>query len=144
LKYAIIFEDNVVLSHSFNKELNSALSRLGDNFDACFLHSRRQVSTDVEKCGNLIKKLKWVNSTKCYLINVKRMKKYYKLFYPIDNHVDRVYEKLIHHGADIYLISLESIKVDNKTSTIGHTGILDSNEFVYLDKYEHNNIVNNH
>jgi len=140
LDYAIIFEDNVVLSDSFNEELESALSRLGNNFDACFFHCWSNVGEYVEKCNNNIKKLKWVMSTKCYLINVKRMKKYYELFYPIFTHVDLVYEKIIYNGADIYLINFNSIKIDTKKSTIGHTNVLSNKYFSYLDESEIANI----
>lgn len=87
---------------------------LGDNFDICFFHCYSNLGNDVIKCNHIIKKLKWITSGKCYLINVNRMKKYYNLFYPIDNHVDLIYEKLIYHGADIYLIKLNSIKIQNK------------------------------
>ena len=79
-------------------------------------------------------------STKCYLINVKRMKKYYHLFYPIFTHVDMVYEKLIHHGADVYLIKLNSIKIGIKKSTIKHTLPSGVNFFSYLDESENKNI----
>jgi len=141
LDYAIIFEDNVVLSDSFNNDLELALSRLGDDFDACFFHCFSNVSVYIEKCGNMIKKLKWIISGKCYLINVKRMKKYYHLFYPIFTHVDMVNEKLIHHGADIYLIILDSIKVGIKKSTIGHTLPSRITKFFnYLDESEISNI----
>ena len=140
LDYAIIFEDNVVLSDSFNKELDSALSRLGDDFDACFFHCWSNVGEYVEKCDSIIKKLKWIMSGKCYLINVKRMEKYYHLFYPIFTHVDMVYEKLIHHGADIYLIFLDSIKVGIKKSTIVHTLPSYNKIFSYLDESENKNI----
>jgi GR25 family glycosyltransferase involved in LPS biosynthesis len=140
LDYAIIFEDNVVLSESFNNELNSALSRLGDDFDACFLHCSSNVGEYVEKCGSMIKKLKWITSTKCYLINVNRMKKYYELFYPIFTSVDIAYEKLIRHGADVYLINFNSIKLGIKKSAIGHTKVLSNNRFLYLDQSENRNI----
>ena len=140
LDYAMIFEDNVVLTESFNNELDSALSRLGDDFDACFFHCMFNVSEYVEKCDNMIKKLKWITGTKCYLINVKRMKKYYDLFYPIFTHVDMVYEKLIYHGADIYLINLNSIVLGTKKSTIGHSQPLINKYFSYLDDSEIKNI----
>ena len=141
LDYAIIFEDNVVLSDSFNNELQIALTRLGDNFDACFFHCFSHIGENVEKCGNEIKKLKFIFGTKCYLINVKRMKKYYDFFYPINNHVDMAYEKIIYHGADIYLINFNSIKVGIRQSTIGHTPPKGSNSFLYLDKSEANNFM---
>ena len=140
LDYAIIFEDNVVLSDSFNKELESALTRLGDDFDACFFHCWTHIGENVEHCGNQITKLKWVTSTKCYLINVKRMKKYYDLFFPINTHVDLVYEKIVHHGAHIYLIHLKSIVIRITQSTIGHTQTLRNNSFSYLDESENKNI----
>jgi len=136
LDYAIVFEDNVILSDSFNKELESALTTLGDDFDACFFYCLSHISENVEKCGNEIKKLKFVFCTKCYLINVNRMKKYYDLFYPIDTHIDMKYEKIIHYGADIYLIPLKSVGIGQHLSTIGHTDPIDNNTFSYLDKSE--------
>jgi len=137
LDYAIVFEDNVVLSDSFNKELESALTTLGDDFDACFFYCSSHISENVEKCGNEIKKLKFIFGMKCYLINVKRMKKYYDLFFPINTHVDIAYEKIIHYGADIYLIPLKSVGIGQQhLSTIGHTNPIGNNTFSYLDKSE--------
>jgi len=140
LDYAMIFEDNVILTESFNNELDSALSRLGDDFDACFFHCFFHLGEYVEKCDNSMIKLKWITGAKCYLINVKRMKKYYELFYPIFTHVDMVYEKLIYYGADVYLIPLNSIKIDTKKSTIGHTQPSRNKYFSYLDESENKNI----
>ena len=140
LDYAMIFEDNVILDDNFNSELNTALSRLGSDFDVCFFHCWSHVGDNVEKCGDTIKKIKWLNSTKCYLINVNNMKKYYNLFYPIDNHIDNIYEKLVNNGANIYLIPLNNIKIQYGKSVIAHSKVIDSNYFQYLDKTETDNI----
>ena len=142
LNYAIIFEDNVVLKDSFNEDLEKALTNLGDDFDACFFHCWNNVSSNIIKCNSSIKKLKFITSTKCYLINVKRMKKYYNLFYPINNHVDMIYEKLIYNGADIYLINLNSVLVPimNSKSIIAHTSIKNNKHFQYLEDAEEKNV----
>jgi GR25 family glycosyltransferase involved in LPS biosynthesis len=142
LNYAIIFEDNIILDNNFKDQINIALSRLGDNFDVCFFHCWTHLGDEILKCGVKIKKIKWITSTKCYLINVNRMKKYYSLFYPINNHIDQIYEKLIDHGADIYLININSIKIQHdKKSTINHANVKNENKFQYLDKSEHKKII---
>jgi len=133
LKYAIIFEDNVILSNNFTKELNNALKQLPYNFSVCFLHAHSSVHNIEKVCYNEIKKIKLVLGTKCYLINVESMKNFYPLFYPIQNHVDRIYERLSYEGANIYLINLPSISLSNSKSTINHTNVIDGNkQFFYF------------
>ena len=141
LNYAIVFEDNVLLDQLFEKELNYALERLGDDFDVCFFHCFNNISEKVIKCSSQINKIKFITSAKCYLINVNRMKKYYNLFYPINNHIDLSYEKIIYNGADIYLININSINLQsNSKSTINHSGVKNQNRLQYLDKDENKNI----
>ena len=136
LKYSIVFEDNVVLESSFARELNDVLKRIPNDFDVIFLHSFKRVSNQVIKCDKEIDLLKWINSTKCYFINVQNMKKYYNLFYPIETHVDLAYEKLIFNGAKVYYIKMNSIKVMNNTSTINHTGVLENKRNFYFDQFK--------
>jgi len=140
LKYAIVFEDNVVLQKEFDNELNNALTRLGDDFDICFLHCITHVGKEVKKCDNIIKKVSFITSTKAYLINVQNMKKYYSLFYPIDAHIDRIHEKLAHNGVNIYLINMNSIDYV-KSTTINHAALIpQTTMFEYLPLSEHINL----
>jgi GR25 family glycosyltransferase involved in LPS biosynthesis len=143
LNYTLVFEDNIILSSDFPADLNNALKRLGNDFDACFLHCWDSIiSEKVVKCNNeKINKLKWLSSTKCYLINVNRFKKYVPLLLPMETHIDITFEKLIHKGADIYSIKLNSISIQPGGSVIGHSKVLDNNKFRYLHKSELKNIV---
>jgi GR25 family glycosyltransferase involved in LPS biosynthesis len=145
LNYTLVFEDNIILSQDFPEDLNNALKRLGNDFDACFFHCWDSISEKVVKCNNeKINKLKWLSSTKCYLINVNRFKKYLPLLLPMENHIDQSFEKLIYNGADIYLIKLNSISIQRTqagSSIIGHSSVLGNNRFRYLDKSELKNIV---
>ena len=143
LEYTIVFEDNILLSPGFLQDLNNALKKLGNDFDACFLHCWDSIiSEKVVKCNNQkINKLKWLSSTKCYLINVNRFKKYIPLLLPMETHIDLTFEKLIHNGADIYSIKLNSISIQPGGSVIKHSSVLDNNKFRYLDKSETKNIT---
>jgi len=116
LKYSIICEDNVILENNFLNELNEI--KVPSDFDIIFFHCWRNISED-SNCNN-IKSIKRIMGTKCYLINVNNMKKYYKFFYPINNHIDDKYKDLVKQGCKIYYYPLESIKVDSVISTIGH------------------------
>lgn len=136
LDYAIVFEDNVILSNDFMNELGGLIKLIETNdldFDAIFLHCWSHIG---EKVHNIpITKLKWTMSTKCYLINVKNMKQHYPLFYPIDNHVDLAYEKLIYHNnANIYLKNFKSFDIMLTFSNIGHTNVLKNNYVKYFHK----------
>jgi GR25 family glycosyltransferase involved in LPS biosynthesis len=121
VKYALIFEDNVVIKkHRMYDEVQAVIDTLGDNFEMCFFHclSRKPV----EKKGDL-EKVVWISSMKCYLINVKNMQKYMKYYFPIDNHVDNKTEDLIARGARVYYKDLRNcMKIDRSgPSTIGHS-----------------------
>ena len=107
LKYAVIFEDNVI-------------DERGGNFEMCFFHCLSRLPD--EKEGTL-EKVKWISSTKCYLVNVNNMRKYHKYFYPMDNHVDMKHEDLIANGARIYYKDMRRyMKIDRThNSTIGHS-----------------------
>ena len=140
LKYALIFEDNVVLKDGFENELKNLL--LPSNFDICFLHTFRYLGKETNDCGDKLVDMKWVNGTKAYIINVENMKKYYYLFFPIDNHIDRIYEKLVLHGCKMYFKNFKSINISTRVSTIRHTGIIDEDkEFFYLNGYTNKDIV---
>jgi GR25 family glycosyltransferase involved in LPS biosynthesis len=136
LKYSIIFEDNVVFNADFNKELNSCLKSLPDDFDVCFLHNHVFIGNEEIICDQPITEVKWLLGTKSYLINVNNMKKYYNLFYPIDNHVDRVYEKLISNGCKVYYKKFKSINLLKTPSLINHTGIESNKNFFYSNLNE--------
>ena len=122
LKYAMIFEDNVIVSHGkLYDEIQGVIDRLGDNFEMCFFHCLTRYPD--EKVMNDIERVKWISSTKCYLINVANMQKYYEYFFPIDNHVDMKHEDIIARGARVFYKDLrESMYIDRtKYSTIGHS-----------------------
>jgi GR25 family glycosyltransferase involved in LPS biosynthesis len=122
LKYAVIFEDNVVVSDArLYDEIQGVINTLGNNFEMCFFHCLSRYSD-----GNMtsdIERIKWISSTKCYLINVKNMQKYYKYYFPIDNHVDMKHEDLIARGARVFYKDLRHCMYIDRTkmSTIGHS-----------------------
>jgi len=122
LKYAVIFEDNVVISDiELYNEIQKVINTLGDDFEMCFFHCLSRYSN-----GNVtkdIEKVKWISSTKCYLINVENMEKYYKFYFPMDNHVDMKHEDLIAKGARVFYKDLRHcMYIDRtKSSTIGHS-----------------------
>jgi hypothetical protein len=121
LKYAVIFEDNVIIkSNKLYKEIQDIIDDRGDEFEMCFFHC---LSRLLDKRDGKLEKVKWISSTKCYLINVENMKKYTKYFLPMDNHVDMKHEDLIAKGARIYYKDMRNyMKIDRThNSTIGHS-----------------------
>jgi len=124
LKYAVIFEDNVVIKDKrVYREIQDVINKRGDDFEMCFFHclSRYPDKESDEKSG--LERVKWISSTKCYLIHVENMKKYYKHFFPIDNHVDMKHEDIIARGARVYYKDLRHCLHIDRThnSTIGHS-----------------------
>lgn len=120
LKYAVMFEDNVIIKSSeLYDEIQSVIDEKGDDFEMCFFHCISRLSG---KNDGKLENVKWISSTKCYLINVDNMKKYIKYFIPMDNHVDMKHEDLIAKGARVYYKDLRScIKIDRThVSTISH------------------------
>ena len=121
LKYAVIFEDNVIVKdRALYDQIQSVIDVMGDDFDMCFFHC---ISRYPEKKHKGLEKVKWISSTKCYLIHVENMQKYHNLFYPIDNHVDMKHEDLIAKGARIYYKDMRQfMRIDrSRGSTIGHS-----------------------
>ena len=122
-KYALVFEDNVIITDNMLfSEVQSVIDELGDDFELCFFHClSRFPDSDVNENG--IQKVKWISSTKCYLIHVENMRKYYQYFYPMDNHVDMKHEDLISVGARVYYKDLRHcMRIDRShKSTIGHS-----------------------
>ena len=121
LKYAVIFEDNVIIkSNKLYKEIQDIIDDRGDEFEMCFFHCLSRLP---DKKDGKLEKVKWISSTKCYLINVENMKKYTKYFLPMDNHVDMKHEDLIAKGARIYYKDMRNyMKIDRThNSTIGHS-----------------------
>ena len=121
LKYAVIFEDNVIIkSNKLYKEIQDIIDDRGDEFEMCFFHCLSRLP---DKKDGKLEKVKWISSTKCYLINVENMKKYTKYFLPMDNHVDMKHEDLIAKGARIYYKDMRRyMKIDRThNSTIGHS-----------------------
>jgi GR25 family glycosyltransferase involved in LPS biosynthesis len=93
LKYAVIFEDNVIIkSDDLYDQIQSVIDEKGDDFEMCFFHCLSRLP---HKKEGTIEKVKWISSTKCYLINVENMKEYKRHFLPMDNHVDMKHEDLI-------------------------------------------------
>lgn len=121
LKYAVIFEDNVIIkSPELYNQIQSVIDEKGDNFEMCFFHCLSRLCD--RKSGSL-EKVKWISSTKCYLINVDNMRKYHKYFLPMDNHIDMKHEDIIIKGARVYYKDLRNyIKIDRShESIIGHS-----------------------
>ena len=121
IKYALMFEDNVIiLNDEFYKKVQSVIDVMGDDFEICFFHCLSRYSDGKEKG---LERVKWITSMKCYLVHVENMKKYYKHFFPIDNHVDLKHEDIIAAGARVYYKDLRKyIKIDRSgPSTIGHS-----------------------
>ena len=124
LKYAVIFEDNVVIKDKrVYKEIQDVINKKGDDFEMCFFHCLSRYPDEEHKERGDLERVKWISSTKCYLIHVDNMKKYYKHFFPIDNHVDMKHEDIIARGARIYYKDLRHcLHIDrSKNSLIGHS-----------------------
>ena len=126
IKYAVIFEDNVIIKNSrVYSEIQDVINKKGDDFEMCFFHclSRYPDKEDAEKSG--LERVKWISSTKCYVVHVDNMKKYYKHFFPIDNHVDMKHEDIIARGARVYYKDLrDCLHIDRShNSTIGHSNL---------------------
>jgi|SRR5210317_1931594 GR25 family glycosyltransferase involved in LPS biosynthesis len=121
LKYAVIFEDNVVVkSHRLYDEIQKVINEKGDDFEMCFFHCLSRLP--VRKEGSL-ERVSWISSTKCYLINVENMKKYKKEFLPMDNHIDMKHEDIIARGARVYYKDLRGYLTIDRShrSLIGHS-----------------------
>ena len=121
LRYAVIFEDNVVIkSDTLYDEIQKVIDDRGGEFEICFFHCLSRLP---DKQDGKLEKVKWISSTKCYLINVENMKKYTKYFLPMDNHIDMKHEDLIAKGARIYYKDMRRyMKIDRThNSTIGHS-----------------------
>lgn len=122
LKYAVIFEDNVIIkSPKLYGHIQSVIDVMGDDFEMCFFHCLSRYPDDRRDKG--LERVKWISSTKCYLVHVENMKKYYSLFFPIDNHVDMKHEDLIAKGARVYYKDLRDYMMIDRShsSTIGHS-----------------------
>ncbi len=122
LKYAVIFEDNVIIkSDDLYDQIQSVIDEKGTEFEMCFFHCLSRLPD--EKEGTL-EKVKWISSTKCYLVNVQNMKKYHKYFLPMDNHVDMKHEDLIERGARIYYKDLREYMLIDRS----HRSMINHNE----------------
>lgn len=123
VKYALVFEDNVVIkSKKFYKEVQTFIDKHGDNFELCFFHCLSRFK-DTDSIVDDSEKVKWISSTKCYLIHVDNMRKYYEHFLPMDNHIDMKHEDLIAKGARVYYKDLRTCLMINRgtNSIIGHS-----------------------
>jgi hypothetical protein len=121
LKYAVIFEDNVIIrSKHLYDEIQKVIDEKGDDFEMCFFHCLSRLPEEDE---GTLERIKWISSTKCYLINVDNMREYVKYFYPMDNHVDMKHEDIIAKGARVYYKDLRKYMTIDRThkSLIGHS-----------------------
>jgi hypothetical protein len=121
LKYAVIFEDNVVVkSNELYNQIQSVIDQKGDDFEMCFFHCLSRLCDTKE--GD-IERVKWISSTKCYLIHVDNMRKYHKYFLPMDNHIDMKHEDVISKGARVYYKDLRKYMIIDRShkSIIGHS-----------------------
>lgn len=121
LKYAVIFEDNVIIkSKKLYDEIQNVIDMKGDTFEMCFFHCLSRLP---KTKNDTLEQVKWISSTKCYLINVENMKKYIKYFLPMDNHIDMKHEDIIARGARVYYKDLRKhMKIDRRhNSIIGHS-----------------------
>jgi len=121
LKYAVIFEDNVIIKSSrLFHEIQEVIDEKGENMEMCFFQCLSRLH---DKTEGTLEKVKWISSTKCYLINVDNMRKYNKYFYPMDNHIDMKHEDLIQKGARVYYKDMRKyMLIDrSKGSLIGHS-----------------------
>lgn len=122
-KYALVFEDNVVITNrKFFDEVQSVIDELGDDFELCFFHClSRYPASDTSETG--LELVKWISSTKCYLINTENMKNYVHHFEIMDNHIDMKHEDLIFEGARIYYKDLRHCMLIDRShkSLIGHS-----------------------
>lgn len=122
-KYALVFEDNVIVTDpKFFKEVQEVIDELGDDFELCFFHCLSRYPAS-EMSGSGLELVRWISSTKCYLINVENMKKYIHHFDIMDNHVDMKHEDLIFDGARVYYKDLRHcMLIDRRNkSLIGHS-----------------------
>jgi len=121
LKYAVIFEDNVVVKNKkLYEEIQAVIDEKGDDFEMCFFHCLSRLPERKE--GDL-EKVRWISSTKCYLVHVPNMQQYLETFLPMDNHIDMKHEDLIAKGARVYYKDLRHCMLIDRThkSTIGHS-----------------------
>lgn len=133
LKYAVIFEDNVIVkSDELYNQIQSVIDEKGTEFEMCFFHCLSRLPD--EKDGTL-EKVKWISSTKCYLVNVNNMRKYQKYFYPMDNHVDMKHEDLIERGARIYYKDLREYMLIDRS----HMSMINHNEHGSPDFFSRHN-----
>lgn len=121
LKYAVIFEDNVIVkSDELYDQIQNVIDERGGNFEMCFFHCLSRLPSETK---GPLERVDWISSTKCYLIHVDNMRMYKKHFLPMDNHVDMKHEDLIAMGARVYYKDLQDyMYIDRRhRSLIGHS-----------------------
>ena len=89
----------------------------------CFFQCLSRYPDEEQKEKGDIERVKWISSTKFYLIHVDNMKKYYKNFFPLDNHVDMKNEDINARGARVSYKDLRHWIHDSPhhNRTIGHS-----------------------
>jgi len=122
-KYALVFEDNtIVRANRFYRQVEKVIDKLGDDFEMVFFHCLSRLPDPKDDTGDKLERVKWISSTKCYLVHVPNMTNYINLFLPMNNHVDQKVEDLIKAGARVYYRDMRGYLKINRTvnSTIGH------------------------
>lgn len=120
IKYALVFEDNVVSSAQLHREVERVIQEKGDSFEAVFFHCIARVTDGRE---GTLERVKWISSMKCYLVNVPNFLPFVeKHMFRMDNHVDNKMEDLIANGARVFYKDMgHCAKIDRSgPSTIGH------------------------
>lgn len=129
LKYAVIFEDNVIIkSDELYAQIQGVIDEKGDDFEMCFFHCLSRLP---DKKEGTLEKVKWISSTKCYLVHVDNMKEYQRHFFPMNNHVDMKHEDIIEKGARVYYKDMRDYMLIDRThnSLIGHSNHGNKNFF---------------
>ena len=125
IDYAVIFEDNcIVTDDNLYLEINDTIKDLGNDFEICYFHTWAHIDGGKHERSDY-KSLKFLMGTKCYLINVKNMQKYFKYFLPMDTHIDLQHEDIIEKGARVYYRSMnEYLSIDYQhKSFIDHRSV---------------------
>ena len=124
LKYAVVFEDNVIVkSKELYAHIQDVIDRKKDDFELCLFHCLSRLPFDAhEESDDDIERVRWISSTKCYLVHVPNMKKYMHNFLPMDNHIDLKTEDVIAKGARVFYKDLRDYMYIDRShnSTIGH------------------------
>lgn len=121
IKYALVFEDNVIATARLHREVERVVQEKGDSFEAVFFHCIARVPDGRE---GTLERVKWISSMKCYLVHIPNFLPFVeKYMYRMDNHVDNKMEDLIARGARVFYKDMgHCARIDRSgPSTIGHS-----------------------